>query len=49
MMYSVGDGGDQVLMKKLDRGVFLLPAPPADGRKFVTMSPKMVSRLFRSE
>jgi len=47
-MYSVDHTGDQVLMKKLDKGAFLLPARPADGAKFVSMSPKMVPRLFRA-
>jgi hypothetical protein len=30
-MYFVGSDGDQTLVKKLDKGAFLLPAPDADG------------------
>lgn len=49
ILFSDALGGDQVLMKKLAKGAFLLPAPPAEGGEFVTMSPKMLPRLFRSE
>lgn len=47
LLYFVDGEGDQLLMKKLDRGSFLLPAPDDDA-SFVTMKPSMLPRLFRT-
>jgi len=43
-----GFDGDETIMKKLDKGAFLLPAPDAEGAPFVTLRPSMLPRLFRS-
>jgi hypothetical protein len=48
LMYFVGSDGDQTLVKKLDKGAFLLPAPDADGASVAILRPSMLSRLFRS-
>jgi hypothetical protein len=48
LMYLLGSDGEQTLVKKLDRGSFLLPAPEADGAPLVVLRPSMVPRLFRS-
>ena len=47
LMYVVDEDGDQTLVKKLDKGAFLLPAPEQEGAEFVIMKPRMLSRLFR--
>lgn len=39
--------GEQTLLKKLNKGAFLLPAPKQEGEPFVTMRPKALARLFR--
>ena len=48
LMYFADEAGDQTLMKKLDKGAFLLPAPERDGAAFVIMKPSILPRLFRS-
>jgi len=48
LMYFLGFDGDETIMKKLDKGAFLLPAPDAQGAPFVILRPSMLSRLFRS-
>jgi hypothetical protein len=48
LMYFVGSDGEQTLLKKLDKGAFLLPAPRADGAPVAILRPSMLSRLFRS-
>ncbi len=48
LMYFVGRDGEQTLMKKLDKGAFLLPAPEADGTPFVVLRPAVLSRMFRA-
>jgi hypothetical protein len=48
LMYFVGSDGEQTLLKKLDKGAFLLPAPTADGAPIAVLPPSMLSRLFRS-
>ena len=48
LLYSVGSDGDQTLLKKLDKGAFLLPAPRADGAPVAVLRPSMLPRLFRS-
>ena len=47
LVYSMDDSGDQTVMKKLDKGAFLLPAPDSQ-QPFVTMKPSALSRLFRT-
>ncbi len=39
---------DESMLKKLDKGAFLLPAPDSDGAEFVTMKASMLPRLFRA-
>lgn len=46
LLYSTDDDGDQTVLKKLDRGAFLLPTPDDDAR-FLEMTPSMLPRLFR--
>jgi hypothetical protein len=48
LMYFTDNEGDQMLLKKLDKGAFLLPVPERDGEAFVIMKPSMLPRLFRS-
>ena len=48
LMYFTDESGDQTLIKKLDKGAFLLPAPDGEGREFVIMKASMLPRLFRS-
>jgi hypothetical protein len=47
LLFSTGRSGDQTLMKRLDKGAFLLPAPEAEGKPFVIMRSTVVARLFR--
>ena len=47
LMYFADESGDQTLVKKLEKGAFLLPVPDREGAELVTMKPKMLSRLFR--
>lgn len=48
LLYFLDRTGEQTLTKKLDKGVFLLPARDGDGAPFAVLRPKMLSRLFRS-
>ena len=48
LLYFVDEDGDQTIVKKLDKGAFLLPAPDANGARFVDMAPSMLPRLFRA-
>lgn len=48
LLYFIDFDGEQTLMKRLDRGAFLLPAPAADGAPFVVLRPSMLPRLFRT-
>ncbi|MGD0837718.1 MAG: IS66 family insertion sequence element accessory protein TnpB [Polyangia bacterium] len=48
LMYFLGFDGDETILKKLDKGAFLLPAPQAEGAPFVIFRPSMLPRLFRS-
>jgi hypothetical protein len=48
LVYSTGGSGDQTLMKKLDKGAFLLPTPDDEKKPFVIMKRSMLARLFRS-
>ncbi len=48
MVYSTDSNGDRTLMKKLQKGAFIVPAPGPDGSRFVIMRPSVLSRMFRS-
>ena len=48
LLYFLDNDGEQTLLKKLDKGSFLLPAPDAAGAQFVTLRPSMLRRLFRA-
>lgn len=48
LLYFLRFDGDETLMRKLDKGAFLLPAPDAEGAPFVILRPSMLPRLFRS-
>jgi len=48
LMYFLGSDGGETLMKRLDRGSFLLPAPSADGAPYLVLRPSMLPRLFRA-
>ena len=48
LLYSASSTGDRTLLKKLERGAFLLPAPEHDGKPYVLMKPAVLTRLFRS-
>ncbi len=47
VLYCVDASGDQTTSKKLDRGVFLLPAPVA-GQKYAVVDVSKIATLFRS-
>ncbi|HET9955272.1 MAG TPA: IS66 family insertion sequence element accessory protein TnpB [Polyangiaceae bacterium] len=48
LLYHRGYTGEQTLIKKLDKGSFVLPAPEENGRPFAVLRPAMLGRLFRS-
>lgn len=48
LMYYVTENGDGVMLKKLERGAFLMPAPTPDGNRWIAMKAAMAARLFRS-
>lgn len=47
VLYTLDEDGDRCIMKKLERGSFLLPVPPA-GKKYVVLRASNVASLFRS-
>ena len=47
LLYSTDANGDQTLMKKIEKGAFIMPAPGPDGTPFIVMRPSMLSRMFR--
>lgn len=47
LLYLVSEDGDQTLMKKLDRGAFMLPLAQPDGPPFVSVRRSALSKLFR--
>ena len=47
LVYSIDSDGDRTLMKKLDKGAFIVPAPEPDGSPFVIMRPSILARMFR--
>jgi hypothetical protein len=48
-MYLRCHDGDQTLMKKLQKGSSLLPAPEEEGKPYVVLRPSMLPRLFAHE
>lgn len=48
IFYFVDETGDQTLMKKIEKGAFLLPAPDPEGSKWASVRPSMLPRLFRA-
>src|SRR5690606_37888056 len=48
LMFFAAEGGDETLLKKLYKGVFLLPTPDEQGKEYVTMKASMLPRLFRA-
>jgi IS66 Orf2 like protein len=47
LLLSTGPDGDHVLLKKLEKGGFLLPAPEVAGKSFVVLRSAVLARLFR--
>ena len=47
VMYVLDEDGEQTLIKKLDKGAFLLPAPDREGAECAIMKPRVLSGLFR--
>ena len=48
LMYFRAPGGNEITMKRLDKGAFILPAPVESGAPYVIMRPAMLPRLFRA-
>jgi hypothetical protein len=48
LMYFLSTDGEQILVKKLEKGSFLLPAPDANGAPVAVLRRSMLPRLFRS-
>ena len=48
LVYSTDSNGDRTLMKKLEKGAFIVPAPEPEGAPFIVMRPSILSRMFRS-
>ena len=47
LLYSAPSSGDRTLLKKLERGAFLLPVPE-QGKNYALIRPAALTRLFRS-
>lgn len=47
VLYALDERGDSCITKKLERGVFLLPVPPA-GQRYVVLEVSKVASLFRT-
>lgn len=47
LMYCADYDGEQTLVKKLEKGGFLLPESSREGESFVIMKPSILARLFR--
>ncbi|SRR5260221_7381778 len=47
LLYSTDDNGDQTLIKKIENGAFIVPAPERERAPFVIMRPSILSRMFR--
>ena len=48
VMYCACSDGAEVLLRKLTKGSFLVPAPEEQGRPYVILRPSMLPRLFRA-
>ena len=48
LLYFADDGGEQTILRRLDKGSFLLPAPDATGAQFVILRRSILPRLLRS-
>ena len=48
LLYSAPSTGERTLMKKLQRGAFLLPVSEQEGKPYALMKPALLSRLFRA-
>lgn len=48
VMYLRCHDGDQTLMKRLEKGAFLLPASEEGRKPYVVLRPAMLARLFRA-
>ena len=48
LLYSTDRNGDRTLVKKIEKGAFMMPAPRPDGAPFIIMRPSILSRMFRS-
>jgi hypothetical protein len=48
MLYSADPNGDRTLMKKIEKGAFMMPAPRPGGEPFIIMRPSILSTMFRS-
>jgi IS66 Orf2 like protein len=48
LMYFRAPGGDEIMMKRLEKGAFILPAQTESRLPYVIMRPSMIPRLFRS-
>jgi transposase len=48
LLYSTDRDGDRTLVKKIEKGAFMMPAPGRDGAPFIIMRPSILSRMFRS-
>ena len=48
LMYMDAASGEQTVIRKLDRGAFVVPVADADGAPLVTMKPAMIPKLFRA-
>lgn len=47
VLYTLDDTGDRCILKKISRGVFLLPVPAA-GEKYAIVKASKVATLFRA-
>lgn len=47
VLYTLDRTGDRCVVKKVERGAFLLPVP-AEGKKYVVLAASKVASLFRA-
>ncbi|HWO11119.1 MAG TPA: IS66 family insertion sequence element accessory protein TnpB [Polyangiaceae bacterium] len=48
LVYFIDADGEQTILKKLDKGAFLLPAPEPGSAPFVIFRRSALARLFRA-
>ena len=48
LVYFIDADGEQTIMKKLEKGAFLLPAPEPGSEPFVVFRRSALARLFRA-